>query len=71
MDMDTPNGVPTQDAAEAVTGIRVKAGLTKETSKMVRYDIIEDADRLAVGAVYVSKESLPHPYPREIEITIR
>jgi hypothetical protein len=69
--VDAAHGVPPQDAAEAVSGIRVKASLSKETTKMVRYDIIEDADRLAVGAVYVNKESLPTPYPKEIEIIIK
>ncbi len=62
---------PVQDTAEVVGGITVKARMVKESQRMVRYEIIEDADRLAVGAVYVSKESLPTPYPKEIEIRIK
>lgn len=69
--MERPETVPVQDTAEAVSGINVEARFSKETSKMVRYDIIEDADRMAVGAIYVSKESLPTPYPQTIKVTIR
>lgn len=68
--MERPETVPVQDTA-AVSGINVEARFSKETSKMVRYDIIEDADRMAVGAIYVSKESLPTPYPQTIKVTIR
>jgi hypothetical protein len=60
------------DAAGAVeTGLVVEGRLIKESTNMVRYNIVETADRLAVGCVYVSKDALPHPYPAKIEIRIK
>jgi hypothetical protein len=56
---------------ETESGIQVKARFVKEAKNTVRYDIVEDVDRQAVGAVYVSKDCLPNPYPPEVTITIQ
>lgn len=56
---------------ETDAGVKVQARMVKESKNMVRYDIIEDADRQAVGNVYVSKQCLPTPFPNQIEIIIK
>lgn len=56
---------------ETEAGIQVKGKFVKEARNTVRYEIVEDEDRQAVGAVYVSKDCLPTPFPQEITITIR
>jgi hypothetical protein len=48
-----------------------KAALVRESKNMVRYEPPEAIKDEVAGAIYIAKESLPTPFPTEIEVTIR
>jgi len=52
--------------------IEIDFEIEKETKSTIRYKEIDvkDGSRATIGTIYITKESLPKPFPKKIKVTI-